>query len=78
MAQFSNDCDDYTMFKKLQTVFHSLGASMVLDMSAFNAISLELAYLEFKERYVNVNADRIQAYLSAKNQAAQETTDAEQ
>ena len=40
-------------------MFHSLGASMVLDMSAFNAISLELAYLEFKERYVNVNADRI-------------------
>ena len=52
MAQFCDECDDYTMFKKLQTVFLQLGACMVLEMSAFTSIALELAYAEFKERYV--------------------------
>ena len=32
---------------------------MVLEMSAFTAMSLELAYEEFKERYLSVNADRV-------------------
>ena len=66
------------MFKKLQTVFGQLGAAMVLDMSAFTAISLELAYLEFKERYSNVNVDRIQGYLATKNVAAAATDDTEE
>ena len=52
------------MFKKLQTVFRQLGACMVLEMSTFTAISLELAYLEFRERYTTVNASRIEAYLA--------------
>lgn len=66
------------MFKKLQTVFGQLGAAMVLDMSAFTAISLELAYLEFRERYSNVNGDRIQGYLTSKNVAAVATDDTEE
>ena len=66
MAQFIGEgCDDFIMFKKIQTVFRQLGATMVLDMSAFTAISLELAYIEFKERYVNINSERIQTYLGA-------------
>ncbi len=66
MARFNNDCDDFTMFKKLQTIFRQLGASMVLDMSAFTAISLELAYLEFKERFTKQSLAKIEAHL-AKN-----------
>lgn len=75
MAQYSasqgSECDDFTMFKKLQTVFRSLGACMVLEMSAFNAISLELAYKEFHERFTKVNGDKIQAYLQTKQELAQ-------
>ena len=38
---------------------------MVLDMSSFTAIALELAYQEFKQKYVAVNASKIDNYLAA-------------
>ena len=83
MAQFcGDDCDDFTIFKKLQTVFKQLGACMVLEMSTFTAISLELAYFEFRERYTTVNATRIEAYLTkvaaAKQTEAANATDEEE
>ena len=63
MAHFcGEDCSDFTMFKKLQTCFKQLGAAMVLDMSVFTAISLELSYQEFKQRYLRVHgADNMKA-----------------
>ena len=36
--------DEFTTFKKLQSVFKKLGAEMVLDLSLFQGLSLELAY----------------------------------
>ena len=49
---------------------------MVLDMSAFTAISLELAYMEFKERYVSINSERISTYLGAAQEEEKKSTSA--
>ena len=63
LAQFAEgDFDDHTMFTKLQTFFMQLGATMVLDMSVFTAISLELAYQEFASRYQSVCEAKIEAF----------------
>ena len=51
---------------------------MVLEMSSFTAISLELAYLEFKERYISTNDNRIQTYLQSKTETVVATTDEEE
>jgi len=38
-------------FRKLQSVFQSLGVKQVYDLSYFNALALNLSFSEFKERY---------------------------
>lgn len=45
---------------------------MVLEMSAFQAISLELAYKEFRERYVRECGSKIEAYLAKTTAPAEE------
>lgn len=64
MAQFSGEQDDFMMFKKLQTVFKQLGARMVLEMSAFTAMALELSYQEFKQKYLAVNGQKVVEFMA--------------
>ena len=52
------------MFKKLQTVFKQLGARMVLEMSAFTAMALELSYQEFKQKYLAVNGQKVEEFMA--------------
>ena len=40
-------------FKRLQSVFTSLGAALVLDLSLFNLLALQLSCDEFKHTYTN-------------------------
>ena len=60
------------MFKKLQTAFKQLGATMVVEMSSFTAIALELAYQEFKSKYVAVNGHKIENYIATKGATCEE------
>ena len=41
---------------------------MVLDMTLFTAMALELSYQEFKARYCEENQAKIQAYLAAQEE----------
>ena len=43
---------------------------MVLEMSAFSAISLELAYKEFKDKYVRECGPKIDAFLAKTTSAS--------
>ena len=60
------------MFKKLQTAFKQLGATMVVEMSCFTAVALELAYQEFKSKYVAVNGHKIENYIATKGTNCEE------
>ena len=48
-------------FKKLQNVFTALGAEMVIEMSMFTGLSLELAYQEFRDKFIQ--GEKYQSYL---------------
>lgn len=44
--------NELATFKRLQSVFSSLGAHLVLDLSLFNLLSLHLSYDEFKAAHI--------------------------
>lgn len=53
------------VFRKLQTVFRSIGASLCTDLSLFTHLSLELAYREFKRTYTTFKTgDKFHAKVS--------------
>ena len=47
---------------------------MVLEMSVFTAMSLELSYQEFKQRYLRVHVDATEGGDSASNEINREET----
>jgi iron only hydrogenase large subunit-like protein len=47
------EANDFDTFRRLQTLFlTNLGADMVLEMSLFTGLALDLAYKEFQERFI--------------------------
>ena len=43
----------------MKSIFIEIGAKMVLDMTLFTAMALELSYQEFKARYCEENQAKI-------------------
>lgn len=61
LSLFYHQPSEVTTFRKLQTLFTQLGASLCIDLSLFNLLTLQLAYEEFKDRFT-----KSKKYLSAK------------
>eukprot|EP00347_Sterkiella_histriomuscorum_P000664 403374972 len=51
LSLFYQQNSEVVTFKKLQTVFTKLGAQMVIDLSTFSLLTLQLAYDEFKNKF---------------------------
>ncbi|CDW83058.1 cytosolic fe-s cluster assembly factor narfl [Stylonychia lemnae] len=51
LSLFYNQHNEVETFQKLQTVFTQLSASMVIDLSMFNLLTLQMSYDEFKEQF---------------------------
>ena len=53
LGHFGKIKSDLETFKKLKYVFEEkIGAKMVIDLSLFNMLALDLTYTEFRDRYL--------------------------
>ena len=55
---------DHDTFEKLSAIFKMIGAKEVYDLSWYNELSLQLSYLEFKDRFLasaKYNTDQLKS-----------------